>query len=64
VPLSALDRHLLLCSAEALEAANADLALLADLADESALLTDVLALLDAIDREAASLTMLLVRNGC
>ena len=62
MPLSALDRHLLLCAAEALDAATADLALLADLAVESALLTDMLVLLDAIDREASALTALIVRH--
>jgi len=57
-----LDRHLLLSAAEALGAATADLALLAGLADEPALLSDVLVLLDAIDREDATLTALLVRH--
>jgi hypothetical protein len=37
-----LDLHLLCCAADALDAATADLALLADVADEPALITDVL----------------------
>jgi hypothetical protein len=57
-----LDLHLLFCAAESLDAATADLALLADLADEPALLTDVLVLLDALDREAAALAAVIARH--
>jgi hypothetical protein len=52
---SSLDLHLLLITAELLAAATAELALLADLAHDPALRTDVLILLDAVDREAAAL---------
>jgi hypothetical protein len=58
-----LDLHLLFCAAESLDAATADLALLADLADEPALLTDALVLLDALDREAAALATVIVRRS-
>jgi hypothetical protein len=58
-----LDLHLLFCAAESLDAATADLALLADLADEPALLTDVVVLLDALDREAAALAAVIARHS-
>jgi hypothetical protein len=56
-----LDQYLLFCAAESLDAATADLALLADVADEPALPTDVLVLLDALDREAAALAAVIGR---
>jgi hypothetical protein len=60
---SYLDLHLLFSAAESLAAATADLALLADVADDPALLTDVVVLVDALDGEAYALEAVILRAG-
>jgi hypothetical protein len=63
MPLALIDRHLLQSVAEAIDAATADLTLLADLADDRALLTEVLIVLTDLDRTAWQLAALIARHS-
>jgi hypothetical protein len=58
---SHLELHLLFTVADSLAAAIADMALVADLADDSPLLVDVVVLLDAVDAEADVLEAIIAR---
>jgi hypothetical protein len=58
---SHLELHLLFTVADSLAAATADLALIADLADNSPFLVNVVVLLDAVDAEAEVLEAIIAR---